>query len=372
MKYLLSLLCFHFFCNRILAQSTENSSISDKAGLKISVSGLPRTTILFHPPSRYTSYPGMFNHFEVIDERVDTARIGIRARTVMFSHNHDRQLVFGRPAATEIAGYLNAHFSRQGAPFTALLVLRTLWLSDGNYTADDVLRNPDKKSQKFQIRLKAEIYAGKDGLYLPVFRYDTLATRKGRNNGFSEFSDLEMEYDLSNLFNDLADSASLVAGHKAGNNREVSRDQIREFNRSRFSIPMDSETVYAPGVYASFEEFRNNTPSIQDFEIKTEGRDILLYIKGATGSSYYSHDAWGYSDGKSLYIMKGGILWPAWKEGRAIYFYGLAYKIELAQGGGTYSPGSAGSPGGVSPSYSNTNGEVKCIYTVDMDTGELY
>jgi hypothetical protein len=324
----------------------------------------------------------MFNRFEVIDERVDTARIGIRSRTVMFSHNHARQLVFGRPAASEIAGYLNAHFSRQGAPFTALLVLRTLWLSDANYTEEDLLRDPNKKSQKFQIRLKAEIYAGEDGLYQPVFRYDTLVTRKGPNYGFPQSSDPEMEYDLSNLFNDLADSASLVAGHKAGNGRKISWEQIREFNRSRFSIPIDSETVYAAGVYASFEEFRNNTPSIQDFEIKTEGKDILLYIKGPTGTSYYSHDAWGYSDGKTLYIMKSGILWPAWKEGRAIYFYGLVYRVQPGQGGGYYpgspgysTPGGAmvgGTPGYFGPSYGNTDKEGKCIYTVDMDTGELY
>jgi hypothetical protein len=384
MKYLLSLLCFLFLsdllCDRVSAQPADDSSTLVNTKLKASVSALKRTTILLHTSPGNAVYPGQFNHFEVIDERVDTARIGVRARTGLFSHNHDRQLVFVRPAATEIAGYLDVHFGRQEAPFTALLVLRTLWLSDANYTKEDLHQDPEKKSDKFQIRLKAEIYAGKDSLFTPIFRYDTLLTGKAPDYTFLQSS---LEADLSNLFDDLADSASLVAGRKTANGRKVTREQIREFNQSRFSLPMDSVKVYAAGVYATFEEFRNNAPSIHDFEIKTEGKETLLYIKDATGTSSYSHDAWGYSDGTSLYIMKNGILWPTWKEGRAIYFYGPAYKISPNPAADPYYPGTPGftSPGGAmfrgTPGYyvppsSTIEKEVKCIYTVDMDTGELY
>lgn len=381
MKYLLSPLCFLFLCNRVFArQAVDTSGLAGDA-LKPSMSALSRTTIRLRNPRNTTIYPGRFNHFEVIDERADTARIGIHARTGPFSHN-SRQLVFGRPAATEIAEYLNAQFSRQGTPFAALLVLRTFWLSDANYTWEELGKDPDKKLDNFQIRLKVEVYAGKDSLYIPVFRYDTLVTTRPRDYASREGLYPMLEDCLSNLFNDLVDSASLVAGRKAGDARKVSREQIREFNRSRFGTPLDSGTAYTSGVYASFEEFRNNAPSIHDFEIKKEGKDILLYIKAATGPSYYSHDAWGYSDGISLFIMRDGMLWPAWKEGRAIYFYGRSYKIETNPGG-TYIPGTPGytSPGGArvggapgyyTPSNSNTEKDVKCIYTVDMDTGEVY
>jgi hypothetical protein len=380
MKYLLSFLCFLFLCNRVFAQQAVDTSGLPGAGLKLSVSTLSRTTIQFRNP-RNTFYPGQFNHFEVIDERADTARIGIHARTGPFSHSQ-RQLVFGRPASTEIAEYLNAHFSRRGTPFTALLVLRTFWLSDANYTREDLAKDPDKKLDNFQIRLKAEVYAGDDSLYIPVFRYDTLVTTRPRDYESREGFYPMLEDRLSNLFNDLADSASLVAGHKAVDGRKVSREQIREFNRSRFSLPTDSGTAYAAGVYASFEEFRNNAPSIHDFEIKTEGKEIPLYIKSATGPSYYSHDVWGYSDGHSLYIMKNGMLCPAWKEGKAIYFYGISYIMQSGLGGsyfpgtpGVTTPGGAmvgGTPGYYAPNNTSSEKEVKFINTVDMDTGEVY
>src|ERR1700753_576853 len=78
-------------------------------------------------------HPAVFSHFEVIDERPDTARIGIHNYDPIFGHNRNRQLVLQQPAATAIADYLNTRFARPGAGYSALIVLRNLWLSDANY-----------------------------------------------------------------------------------------------------------------------------------------------------------------------------------------------------------------------------------------------
>src|ERR1700722_7601201 len=74
------------------------------------------------------SSPG-FSHFEVLDERADTGRIGIHTCIPDFGHNYDRQLIFDRSAAKETAEYLNHYFTRPESPYTALVILRTLWLS---------------------------------------------------------------------------------------------------------------------------------------------------------------------------------------------------------------------------------------------------
>ena len=385
-------LFFLFLCSQASAQSghagDSSRQVSDR--LKTSMSTISRNTVRLHS-SGEAFYPRLFNHFEVIDERADTARIGIRANTGLFNRNRDRQLVFGKPAAAEIAEYLNGHFSRPGAPYTALVILRTLWLTDANYIREDLVKDPDKREEKYRFRLKAEVYARRDSLYMPVFRYDTLLTMKSLDY-FSRpqtpFTTLQSPYagfedNLSGLFNDLADSASVVTGRKAGNGRLISREEIRAFNRSRFTMPVDTGTIYAAGVYTSFEEYRDNAPSIHDFEIKTEKKNLLLYIKDATGVSYYSHNAWGYSDGVSLFIMRDGFLWPAWKEGKAIYFYSYSDKIKTVMHQDYY-PGTPGisSPSGAvvrsaAPGYSapypTTEKErVKCIYSVDMDSGEIY
>jgi hypothetical protein len=345
----------------------------------------------------------LFSHFEVIDERPDTSRIGVHTNSTGFGRPHDRQLVFARPAAQEIAGYLNRHFTRARGSYTALVVLRTLWLSDANYIREDMVRDPDKRFEKTHIRLKAEIYAIRDSRYIPVLRLDTLqASIKMRYySTLTPYSD--WDDDLSALLDELVDSCSRVTAQKAdqvtaqktGQDRQIDLAAIRQFNASRFDAPIGNTPALIRGVYASFEEFRNNAPSIQDFEIKMDNNARLLYIREA-GKTYYSHDAWGYCDGKDIYVMRDGILCPAWKEGKAFYFYNDTRKPRNT-GNDYYNP----APGVISPANSamigpsagnlspaagalmdstlvgsligrNNYYKQRCIYSIDMDTGDVY
>ena len=141
------------------------------------------------------------------------------------------------------------------------------------------------------------------------------------------------ERDLTGILNHMVDNAAQLALAKPEGSRRLRLQDILQYNRARFEAPITGNTDLTPGVYASFSEFRNNAPSIHDFEVKLEKNNRLLYIRDAGGSSYYSHDAWGYCDGKNIYIMRDGILYPLWKEGRAFYFFSRVYKeIDMDSG----------------------------------------
>jgi hypothetical protein len=303
-----------------------------------------------HTPPTLTYAPG-FSHFEVIDERADTSRIGIHTCNPDFGHNYDRQLIFTQSAAGEIADYLNRHYARPGAPYTALVILRTLWLSDANYVRAEYLRHPDRRLERSHIHLKAEIYAIRDGRYIPVLRFDTLQTAMKKRILQERSSYYEWGVNLALLMNELADSASLLTPAKAEDNRRVDLEDIRQFNASRFNAPIDDDRP-ARGVYANFEEFRNNTPSIQNFEIKLENHERLLYIR-ESGNTYYTHEAWGYSDGKDIYVMRDGILCPAWKEGKAFYLPAAAIANPMTE-------------------LRERDYKQRSIYFIDMDTGDIY
>ena len=293
-----------------------------------------------------------FSHFEVIDERADTSRIGIHTCLPDFGRNHDRQLVFTQSAAAELAQYLNSRYARAGAPYTALVILRTLWLSDANNPRAEVLRHPERRLERTHIRLKAEIYGIRDGRYIPVLRFDTLQTAWKRRILQERSTYYEWGLNLALLIDELADSATRLTPAKGDINRSVALDDIRHFNASRFDAPI-GETPFARGVYANFEEFRNNSPSIQDFEVKLENNERLLYIR-ESGMAYYSHDVWGYCDGKEIYIMRDGVLCPAWKEGKAFYI-------------------PAGAPGtGALTIAHGRDYKQRSIYFIDMDTGDIY
>jgi hypothetical protein len=355
MKYLLlSPVCLLFLCLSTDAQHKV-----------VTMADLSRKTLQFNKPGAL-AIPGLFSHFKVIDERPDTARIGIFLMLGKFQWAHDCQFIFGKPAATEIAGYLNQYSTRTDAPYTALVVLRGLWLSNADYRPEG-LKAAEKQYEQFHICLKAEVYATRDSQYIPIFRYDTVWTMKTTDYYASlhpSYSDIEAT--LSDIFLDLADSASWVIKQKQNPGRLISREQIREFNCSRFDKFADTNTAYPRGVYASLEEFRNNTPSIRDFEIRKEKNQRLLYIKDASGAPNISHDAWGCSDGTTLFIMRDGTLWPVWKEGKAFYFYAFSDKA-------LYAPGyieALTNPQIYEPHEGE--GKEKCIYTLDTDTGEIY
>jgi hypothetical protein len=319
------------------------------------LSGLHAVTIqLRHTadPAPSLTHSAGFSHWEVIDERADSTRIGIHTCIPDFGRNYDRQLIFARSTGSEIAGYLNRHYARPGAPYSALVVLRTLWLSDANYNRAEWLRHPERRFERSHIRLKAEIYAIRNDRYIPVLRFDTLQTAMRKRILEQRSAYYEWGLNLGLLMNGLADSASRLAPGKEEDNRWVGLEDIRRYNASRLDAPIDDGRP-ARGVYANFEEFRNNTPSIQNFEIKLENHERLIYIR-ESGTTYYTHEVWGYSDGKDIYVMRDGILFPAWKEGRAFYLPAAA-----AIANSMMEP-------------RERDYKQRSIYFIDMDTGDIY
>ncbi len=202
------------------AQSKQDSTTS-----RINLPNLPKSNIRLHFPAKAGSGFYLFNHFEVIDERSDTARIGVRTnKSGGFLASRDRQLVLNQSAATEIAGYLNQHFTRPDAPCTALVILRSLWLSDAITIPRDEISDKDKEFGKTHIRLKAEVCACKDSLYTHVFGYDTLYMEKTTDYDASlKFSFSVLDKNLSDLLINLADSASWVARDNQSNGRQINR-----------------------------------------------------------------------------------------------------------------------------------------------------
>jgi hypothetical protein len=342
---------------------------------------LGSVTIHLKNPDDLPLPTNMFSSFEVLDERPDTARIGVHMYVPTFGWNHPKQLVFHRPASLELAGYLNAHFSRPGAPYKALIVLRDLWLSDANYIREDMVRDPDKLHERTHIRLKAEIYATKDSVFIPVMRYDTTEIYKKDNRYTGASYYFIWDHDLAIVLNDMALRAIDLMTAKTGSTRRVSIDDIRSFNHTRFETPISTSTTLTPGVYTSFDEFRNNAPSIRHFEVRKDNRELVLYITEPGGQSYYSHDAWGYCDGKDIYVMRDGALTRAWREGNAFYFISGVYREVVVPPGSVGigrpavpdpSTGQNYNPGNTVGDGQSMEAKVRAILMIDMDSGAVY
>lgn len=322
------------------------------------------------PEERKSDSLGPFRHFEILDERPDTSRFGAHAGQTALSNS--RQMVFAKQASQEFGDYLDARFSNPTAPCTLLIVLRKLWISDAIYTPADVADNSDLSNDRINIRLKAEVYAEKAGVYTPLFRYDS--TRISQSAAYTKTGRSRAGSDLAGMFDDLAERALITIARLGDGGRKLSLDDIFKFNRSRFDPPIfNPGSVLARGVYKDFRELQDNAPSIQDFEIAKEKEHLMLYRKEAGGKIYYCRDAWGYCDGKTIYVMKDGVLIPAWKEGKCYYM--LAMALQIIPDYENVEPAiPIGGSGGFIPLSKpgiHRQKEVIHIYTVDMDTGDI-
>jgi hypothetical protein len=309
-----------------------------------------------------------FSSFTVIDDRLDTTRVGVHMERPGAVGPRTRQVVFPKPATMEISDFLNARFSNPKATLTALVVIRILWLSDAIHDHDEIMKGPYNVLDRTKVRMKMEIYAVKDSIYIPLLRYDSMLL--SRRDSYKDYS-----RELAAMLEDLADSSSLQARKKWAEGRRLRLADIYQFNASRSDAAISQNIVPSMGVYKDFAEFKNNTPSITDYEIKKDKDEIFLYLKEAGGHSFYTRNAWGYCDGRNVFIMKEGLLVPAWKEGRAWY---LQEKISFETNDPPAiipGPGPAGSYGGggmLSTLSGTSKYTVSHIYTIDMDTGTLY
>jgi hypothetical protein len=127
---------------------------------------------------------------------------------------------------------------------------------------------------------------------------------------------------MTKLFIDFINKIATADNELAQKRKAFTYQQLDSLNKLRFDYPMDTARVLRKGVYASVEEFRNNQPSILNYEIVADGKGPQLYLKDEKGNSYYSRKMWGYCDGQLCYAMLDGNLCPIFPVDHSFYVFG--------------------------------------------------
>lgn len=214
------------------------------------------------------------------------------------------------------------------------------------------------------VLLKADFFLNRDSVFYPLYRYDTAIDMIGV---------LPAE---ANNFLATALTESLVKLFSVNWELLLSKGKRLKYHDILDRINKDSEapvltaSLYKKGVYMNFEEFKTNAPSVAEYELQTGKYGDMLYVKGKDGLEAPERNAWGYCDGKNLFINSGDKYSVLVPQGKTFYFMGLKSVVRRAKHIALESSGM---------NYALDNGKKRSVYRMDirpyeldMDTGEPY
>ena len=310
MKPYTLVLLFLFFTMEARSQTVDSAQLLIHKKCRTVHIGLPEDA------GMAVGYPAIFNQIQVVDLRSDTSRAGI----VRPDNSGQQEIVFRASTTRVLTSFLNFHYARPSGRQSLLVVVKDLWLST---SLDSVRERYDRRDHfepmpVWNIAFRLEGYLQQEGGYIPLAYLDTVVVSPGNHSAS------RMAGELPGLFSDFMDKlAGIDLAAMSQRRRVVSFSQIDSFSRVRFSYPMDTATTFVKGVYANVDEFKNNRPSMADYVLtKDRSSNLELNIRDSDGKLYYTRTAWGVCDGKGVYVMMDGNLFPVFNVHHQFYILG--------------------------------------------------
>lgn len=311
---------------------------------------------------------------QVVDARPDTVNVGLTLK----SFHRPAFIVLKHGVKNSVERFLTSYASshKKNEKTILIVVLKKLWLTGDLDPADNRKYLNDKVSKyetpKKAVVAKLEFYLHEESDYFPLYRFDsTLYQQETPPESGSELIQNVLMLSLAKMQSiDKSLRSSLTA------KRKLNWEQIRKYNEDVYDVAILKDTLLNRGVYMSFDEFKKNTPSITEFEIKKEKEYDALYVRDANGTEVGIRNVWGYCDGKDIYIRQHNNYSLLQRLGNALYIYGVKDVLHVQTPSASPTP-SYGYPGGA-PTYSpnwGAGGERIVAelmpYQLDWDTGKL-
>ena len=162
-------------------------------------------------------------------------------------------------------------------------------------------------SERAYLYLNAVSYLeGEGGQYKSLVRIDTVLERGGLD--VTKKHDEHIGEALHLLF---TESAANIPGGDA-----LSREAVIAKEAARYDLPILNDRVLNKGVYTSFKEFKNNTPSVTNFTVKEKKGKLTVYQIIAEGKEVALEKVWGLCSDNELYKLLFGDLIPLERVGK--------------------------------------------------------
>lgn len=315
-----------------------------------------------------------FKSIKILDSRFDTSKIGYIPKTDLLSSKKRafKKMVFRGGNGSAIQAYYNDYYAESFTPndFELLIVMKRFWISGNSSSNNKRMEVSNSVKDDNSIHCKWEYYLGKNGNYLPVKRMDTtFSIAENLKNYLNDELSLKRLFYVKRSLNaliEVLDFSNAIIQFDKQNKKTFT--EILEFNERMNNIPVLKDSSFKKGVYLSFNDFKNNHPSIAEFvekkmrygKLNTNSEIYLEDLKGETISNY-----WGYSDGRDFrYGMLGNEKIYRIQNTFCFFIKVVGYTVE--QGDQSLYGGS-----GIN-TISKDKYEIWVPFQLDMETGEIY
>jgi hypothetical protein len=286
-NYLIGLLVLNFYCiSKTYSQKTINLAPTNIVSLNAKD----------------------FSAIEIINNLPDSNILGYIPAEVM----NDRKIIKSSMAITPwLQNFVNKQFFANSSSNKKLL-----WVID-----DFSMGTDSSREQVYSyLKLKADIYSGTNENYQLINTFDSTWIITGSDVDFGKM----IAQSFINLYKnsvELRNGISNIRFQQLAGKLTGTKDDIVNKIKLTKSLPILKTSDYTTGIYTSFEEFKNNAPSITSFyaDVNKKNNQVELYQIMADSSSQRIAQAWGMSISNELYFYTDGQLYPIEKSGNTFY-----------------------------------------------------
>jgi hypothetical protein len=229
-----------------------------------------------------------FKDVNIWDVRADTTSIGfLKRNNVVFS-----QVDFTKGLANEINVFSKKTFLFNSEDTNTLIVIiKNFRVSDFATVAD--VDNNNLVKWNSGIFFNAELFSFNGKGYHALYKIDTVFTSE------KKFLVENIPPDIFHILFYKVENKKITELHTG--KTAFSFQQMQDHVNNFYNFPILTDKTLQRGVYKTFNEFKNNQPSVESFQTKSGNLSDELYIT-ENNQTFVLQDYWGYCDGRNLYI----------------------------------------------------------------------
>ena len=267
-----------------------------------------------------------FTAVQVLDVRFDRSNVGCISEIKKANATRVKHVQAKASFPDSLHRYLPlllqrmAQFSNENKD-TLVLLVKQFRISDRIYNSINRQLEPE-----ILLRVSLSAYARKENQLRRIFSVDDLLLEKIPDDRIlkPELMDALRKEALMTMLQKL-----LTGKNWQSTGAPFSLAAVQEGIQKRFQLPLFTDSSLRPGVYKTFQEFKQNRPSGLHVQFNMN-KDKLVNITNSEGKPVDLKNFWGACNGQKQYIIFRNELHELHGSDKGFYFFSFVYRSELA------------------------------------------